>query len=140
MVGGQTGVWRSRFAVIRAAGVLLAAHVLVKTATLAQVRRVLAASAARGTIHDLPAARTVGQRVERAAMRLPIRTKCLARAIATLWLLFRQGLAGRLVIAVHRRDRSSEHAFHAWVEHGDEVVVGHCVREDYAPVMTIGAG
>jgi len=89
-------------------------------------------------VQDSSAAHAIGRWIDRAARRLPLSIKCLPRAVAALWLLSRRGLDARLVIAVHRQERSGEHAFHAWVEHGDEFVVGHCVREDYAPVMTIG--
>lgn len=114
---------------------------MVKALSLGRLRRLLEATGAvdGGDILAPAAARAIGRRVERAAMRLPVHTKCLPRAITAQWLMSRQGLHARLVIAVHRHDRSGEHAFHAWVEHGDEIVVGHCDRADYAPVMILAA-
>lgn len=142
MAAGGASLWSNRRAVAEAAGLLMIAHILVKTVSLGRLRSLLAARAAvpANAAYDARAARMVGRRVDRAAMRLPLRTKCLARAVTTFWLLARRRLAARLVIAVHRHDRSGEHAFHAWVEHGDEIVIGHCDRGEYAAVMTLGGG
>jgi hypothetical protein len=135
-------VWRQRRATLNAAVILGAAQILVKASSLRQLRSLLERSgqqARASTVGDrMLAARAIGARVERAAGRLPFRTRCLARAVAAQWLLDREGIPGRLVIAVHRRDRTGEHAFHAWVQCSEEMVIGHCLREDYAPVMAIG--
>jgi hypothetical protein len=140
MAAPNRRVWSNRRGVLAAAAALLFAHLLVKTVSLARLRRLLdrPSTAPGDRALDVEAARTIGRQVERAGMRLPIHTKCLPRAVAAMWLLSRHRLAGQLVIAVHRHDRAGEHAFHAWVEHAGEIVIGHCVRAEYAPVMTIG--
>ena len=78
--------------------------------------------------------------IERAALRLPFATKCLARAVALQWRLRLSGIPSDLVIAFHAIDRTSEDGFHAWVEHDGDMVIGHCDREMYHPVMTLSHG
>lgn len=77
----------------------------------------------------------VARLVERAATKLPGTTKCLPRAMVVQWLLRRRGIASILVIAVHARDRSTEHGYHAWVEHHGDFVIGDCDRAEYRPIM-----
>lgn len=72
------------------------------------------------------------RRVERAANRLPGRSKCLPKAMALQWILRRNAIASRLVIAIHKTDRQHDHSFHAWVEVGGEMVIGHCDRASYS--------
>jgi hypothetical protein len=75
--------------------------------------------------------------VERAAVQLPMRTKCLARAIAVQWWLRLIGLPSELILAVHRFDRSSDDTFHAWVEHAGEMIIGACDPAVYQRVLTL---
>ncbi len=82
----------------------------------------------------------IGAHVERAAARLPVVTLCLARAVAVQWLLRLRRQPSTLVLASHRTDRTTEHAFHAWVEIGDYFVIGHCDRAAYRQVLSIDQG
>ena len=84
---------------------------------------------------NAPRARSIGRIVGQAARWLPFPVKCLPRAVATQWLLRLLDSPSSLVIAVHAHDRAGEHAFHAWVESGDEIVIGHCERPKYRAIM-----
>jgi len=89
-----------------------------------------------GSAHLRKALR-VGRCVARAADILPFATRCLPRAIAVQWMLRLRQIPSVLVIAVHVRDRVGEHAYHAWAETGGVLVIGHCDRSLYRPVMVI---
>lgn len=80
----------------------------------------------------------IARHVERAADRLPFETKCLPRAMALQWMLRRREIATRLVIArsVTRRDSDE---WHAWVERGGEMLIGHCDPSDYLPVLAFNS-
>ncbi len=75
--------------------------------------------------------------IERAALRLPVATKCLARAVALQWRLRLSGIPSELVVAFHATDRSGDDGFHAWIEHGGQIIIGHCDRTLYRPVLTL---
>lgn len=77
----------------------------------------------------------LARRIERAASRLPGRSKCLPKAIALQWALGKRDVPSQLVVAVHRNDRTSDDAFHAWVEHQGTILIGHCDRSEYSPIM-----
>lgn len=79
----------------------------------------------------------LGRCVDKAARRIPGTSKCLPRAVALQWMLRREHIASQLVIAIHNTDRVGEHAFHAWVEQGGQIVIGHCDRTAYSPVMIL---
>lgn len=121
---------------------LAAARLLVRWAPFSLWRRALGQvveqPAGRGApgSGDLALARFLSRRVERAAQHLPGISKCLPQAMALQWLLRRAGIPSRLVIALHRLDRAGEHAFHAWVEVGGDMLIGHCERDLYSPVAT----
>ena len=83
----------------------------------------------------------LGRAVVRATARLPGDTKCLPQAVALQWMLRRRGIGARLVIAV----ALSEHAVHndghhAWVERNGQMLVGHCKRSAYRPLMVLESG
>ncbi|MEO6225490.1 MAG: lasso peptide biosynthesis B2 protein [Sphingomicrobium sp.] len=66
----------------------------------------------------------VGQ-VERAAVRLPVTTQCLPRAMALSWLLRRRGVAHEVVLAARPTSfRGDGDRLHAWVERGGVKVLG----------------
>ena len=90
-----------------------------------------------GSPLDAPLARRLIGRIEQATRRLPFRVKCLPRAVALQWLLRWKGQPGALVVAVHRRDRTSEDAYHAWIEHDGAMLIGHCDASEYQPLMVI---
>lgn len=77
------------------------------------------------------------RQIDRACLHLPGTSRCLPRAVALRWLLRRQELTVLTVIAFHRYDRSGEDAYHAWVECGGEILIGHCDRSSYKPIMVL---
>ncbi|TNE32943.1 MAG: lasso peptide biosynthesis B2 protein [Alphaproteobacteria bacterium] len=133
-------VWRSRLATLRAMLWLMLARTLVRLAPLRTYRLTLGPVAegvrdCEPEPSDVDLALAIAQRIERAATRLPGESKCLPKAIALQWMLRRVGLPSRLIVAVHRTARNGPHAFHAWVEQGERILIGHCDRADYCPVM-----
>ena len=88
---------------------------------------------------QLRAAAGLARRVERGAARFPTEPKCLPQAMALQWLLGATGADSRLVIAMQRQpersDGTDEHAFHAWVEWGDQMLIGLCDPSDYRKVL-----
>ncbi|MEZ5688155.1 MAG: lasso peptide biosynthesis B2 protein [Caenibius sp.] len=80
-------------------------------------------------------AHTLARVVDRACRYVPGTNKCLARAMALQWLMIGAGFPARLVLAVHHSDRKGDHAFHAWVESCGNMVIGHCDRALYRPVL-----
>lgn len=131
-----------RWHTIRAMAALAAARIMVRWVPFSLWRRVLGQVVEQPTDRtamgssDLALACFLARRVERAAQRLPGTSKCLPQAMALQWLMRRAGMPSRLVIALHRHDRASEHTFHAWVEIGGNMLIGHCERELYSPVAT----
>lgn len=118
----RLSVWRDSLGVMLEPAKVVANN----DAILAPEARSLALAAAR--------------QVDRACTRLPGTSKCLPRAVALCWLLRRKPVSYVLVIAMHKVDRSGEHAYHAWVESAGEILIGHCERDDYQAVMVIAAG
>lgn len=79
----------------------------------------------------------VHRRVVRAVLRatswLPGDYVCLPRAMAVQWMLRRRGQASALVFGVLPEHASGDlHALHAWVEVGDEVIIGADPTRTYA--------
>jgi hypothetical protein len=68
------------------------------------------------------AARAIGIAVRRSSRLVPAAT-CLPQALATRVMLERRGIPNDLLIGVAKSDAGALEA-HAWVEVGDEVVVG----------------
>ncbi len=133
-------VWRSRLATLRAMFWLALARVLVRFASLRRIGESLggktnATSIQTSQVADANTARRLATHVDRAALRLPGESKCLPKAIALQWMLRRARLPSRLVVAVHHRDREGPHAYHAWVEQGEHMLIGQCDRTDYRSVM-----
>jgi hypothetical protein len=80
-------------------------------------------------------ARHIAEAVTRADALLPLRTKCLARAVATQWLARARGCPTVLAIVVHAdRDRTPD-PYHAWVAVGGEIVIGHCDPREYHALL-----
>lgn len=76
--------------------------------------------------------------LERAAGRLPVHMKCLPRAVALQWMLRRRGIGSAIVIAIKPGDSRESHDYHAWLERGGTMLIGHCDRTQYRPLMTLG--
>lgn len=77
--------------------------------------------------------------IDRAERRIIGRThKCLPRAIAAQWMLRRRRIAATLVIGAARHPGDERRIdFHAWVEHGGQIVVGDLKMEQFAPVLVL---
>ncbi|MGQ7829932.1 lasso peptide biosynthesis B2 protein [Altererythrobacter sp. Z27] len=133
-----------RWQTLRAAALLVAARMLVRWLPLSSWRASLGQLADDdnpGAVPDMERgqilqARALARRVERSAMRLPGHSKCLPQAVALQWLLRAEAIASTLVIAIHRHDREGDHAYHAWVQCGGEMVIGQCDRENYSSVAS----
>lgn len=134
-----------RLQTVRAALLLLRAQFQIRFVPLARwhgslglVLDVAEQGAGCGTQIDpavLAMARAQARRVERAAARFPIEPSCLAKAMALQWLLQPLGCGARLVIAMLRDDRRDAHGWHAWVELGDAMLIGHCEPMRYRRVL-----
>ncbi|MBF9153027.1 lasso peptide biosynthesis B2 protein [Novosphingobium jiangmenense] len=77
------------------------------------------------------------RQIDRACKYLPGTSRCLPRAVVLCWLLRGQSLTVLTVIAFSKVDRTGEDAYHAWVECGGEVLIGHCDRSTYQPIMVL---
>lgn len=77
------------------------------------------------------------RQIDRACQHLPGTSRCLPRAVALCWLLRPRPLTLLTVIAFSKVDRTGEDAYHAWVECGGEVLIGHCDRSTYQPIMVL---
>src|ERR1700749_4956154 len=65
-----------------------------------------------------------------------INALCLPRALAAHAMLRRRGIASRLCLGV-ARDRDALSA-HAWVEIGDDKIVGGAEADGFTPIATFG--
>lgn len=117
---------RWRLLVAEAMLLLLAARLLVSWVRLGRWLRLLGRQAAEPRRAQARAGdRQLARAVERATLRLPGESKCLPRAMALHWLLARRGRPGQLVIGVLPGDqRGRLEDLHAWVECGEEVLIG----------------
>jgi len=135
--------WAGRWQTLSAMGRIVFAQLLIRFVPLRRWRGSL------GQLRGVPApdagvpgasreARAGARRVERAAARLPIHSKCLPRAMALQWMMRDLRQASTLVIAVRRGHREDDpHNFHAWVEQGGEMIIGQCDRSEYSPIMAL---
>lgn len=117
--------WRLRGLTIEAMAALSAARIAIALIPLDRWKGHLGL-AGTATEHDLPEARRLARHVERAAGRLPFKTKCLPRAIALGHVLRRRRIAHDLVLAVRpAAARTGQDDLHAWVEVEDVIVLGN---------------
>ena len=140
-------VWSLRVGTLKSMLLILRAQWLIRCSPMSRWR----GSLGRLVEHDTPkhnhsigadqlrAAAVLARRVERGAARFPTEPKCLPQAMALQWLLGATGADSRLVIAMQREAERSEgadeHAFHAWVEWGDQMLIGLCDPSDYRKVL-----
>jgi Transglutaminase-like superfamily len=125
--------------VAEALGWLILARLLVAGPRLGWWRRWL------GTIATQPLAETpnaadrrLAAAVGRAAHRLPGTSKCLPRAMALHWMLRRRARPSQLVIGVlPEQARGEIEDLHAWVEFGDEVLIG-ALDQPFFPLVRFG--
>jgi Transglutaminase-like superfamily len=118
--------WNLRCETLLAAVRLLAARFAVAALPLGWWRASLGLS---GDHHPgaegLSQARRLAAHVERAAWKLPGKSRCLAKAIALSWALRRAGINHSLVFAARpsgQRDQGD--VLHAWVECCDAIILG----------------
>ena len=89
---------------------------------------------------SLAEARRAAAHVNHAARLLPFHTKCLPRAMALSWLLRWREIGHGVVFAVRPADqRGSDDQLHAWVEVGDEIVIGE-LNGPWAETLRLGDG
>ncbi|WP_157668159.1 lasso peptide biosynthesis B2 protein [Croceicoccus marinus] len=136
---------RSRLLTLEALALLPLARLLVDRVPLkfwrgslgAIVSKDLLGNPATGREADRRLPSALARRVERAAAIVPFHTKCLPRAVTLHWMLRRRGIAALLVIARRRGENPSPDFYHAWVETGGDMLIGHCERSLYIPLMVI---
>lgn len=114
--------WRLRRRTLRAMAALCLARLVVALLPFRHWRERL--GHAEGCEDAREAARWAAH-VERGAARLPFETKCLPRAMALSWLLRNERIAHELVLAVRPADTRDKDALHAWIEAGDERILGN---------------
>jgi len=116
--------WGRRAETALAASALCAAHIVVACIPFAKWKGSLGLHSQTGPGEDPIDPQRIARQVERAAARLPFRTKCLPRAVAVSWLLRRRAIPHAVVIAVRPVEvRKQEDALHAWVEVGGGIKV-----------------
>lgn len=85
-----------------------------------------------------PAAVLLARAVVRGGARLPFETKCLPRGIALHTMLRRRHLPSLLVIGVlDPSQRGTIEDLHAWVESGNDVVIG-ALDQPFHPLVRFG--
>lgn len=82
--------------------------------------------------------RLLAKAIGRAAARLPGKTKCLPRAMGLYWMIRRRQRPAQLVIAVlPGTARGGLDDLHAWVECGDEIMIG-ALDQPFRPLVRFG--
>ena len=134
------GWLKPRARVAEAMVLLVIALLLVRLAPMRWWRRSLgrmAPSAASGS--STIAHRRIARAVVRATGWLPGEYVCLPRAMTVQWMLRRRGLPSALVFGVERGGLASGdlHALHAWVEAGDDILIGEDPTRTYVRGLTL---
>ena len=81
--------------------------------------------------------RRVARAVLQAADRLPGEWLCLPRAMATCWMLRRRKIPCSLIIGVTESgDRGGLDDLHAWIECGNQILVGEG-EQMHAPILVL---
>ncbi len=144
----SVSIWSLRAGTLKAMFLILRAQWLIRRSAMSSWRGSLGQLVEDNpaehnqpiTDERLRAAAGLARRVERAAARFPTEPKCLSQAMALQWLLREMDAGSRLVIAMLRGAESgndaAEHAFHAWVEWGNQMLIGHCDRSQYRIVLS----
>ena len=61
--------------------------------------------------------------------------------MALQWMLKRRGIPSVLVTAVYKGGLTEGvDRYHAWVEHGGAMIIGHCDKAMYQPLMQLAQG
>ena len=82
-------------------------------------------------------ARTLTHAVGVAARHTPWNSTCLVQAIAGRLILRRRGLRSRIFLGT-RKDEKGNLAAHAWLQSGDEILLGAAGRETFTALSSIG--
>ena len=143
----ETSVWSLRVQTLKAIFLILKAQWLIRRSPMADWRgslgnlievNALVGSRAIPAI-ELSHATAQARRVDRAAKRLPVEPKCLPQAMALQWMLASTGSPSRLIIAMQKEavgeTEQGANAFHAWVELGDQILIGWCDRTQFRTVL-----
>lgn len=123
-----------RARVAEAMVLLLMAKFLVHVVPLRWWRRSLGeVRNSAGSTVNADTAIPVVSAVNRAALRLPGDYVCLPRAMTVQWMLRRRGIASALVFGIARDMKQGQlHDLHAWIEVGDNIVIGATPERSYA--------
>jgi transglutaminase superfamily protein len=82
---------------------------------------------------------TIAWAIEAASVRVPGGRNCLVRALATEYLLHRNGYRCELRIGA-KRDEAGEFTAHAWLESGGRVLIGEFELQSYTPLTATNSG
>jgi hypothetical protein len=136
----RIGDWRWRGQVAEAMAWLTLSRLAVSFVPFRLWRRLLGrivTSSARPCA-DPCVARRLAASVERGALRLPFRTKCLPRALALHAIMRRRGMPALLVIGVlDSQRRGALEDLHAWVETDNGILIG-AIAEPFHPLVRFG--
>jgi hypothetical protein len=123
---GTAERWRGRIAVAVALVVLILAHFVVNWIPFVRWKGSIGwHSETKPSAAAVRDALRIGARIERAALRLLLPTKCLPRAVAASWILRSKRIPHVLVFAARPKElRDRPDALHAWVEVGGITIIG----------------
>lgn len=121
------------FALLAEAGLaMLGASAAVRLLPFDRLARMLERRAPGTRSADAATAYWIRRSVAAWGRRLPWRAKCFEQGLAAAWMLRRRGLSYSLHYGAANRDDTV--AAHVWVMSGEQGVVGHENREEFAPL------
>jgi hypothetical protein len=135
--------WSGRMQTLRAMALIIRAQFLIRFVPMTRWHKSLGEVIDPATCHanigvSMDRARNHAARVKRAASRFFSEPKCLAQAMALQWLLIRERIPSRLVIAMEKEGLETGDAFHAWIELNGEMLIGACAPMRYRTLLTFG--
>jgi len=84
-----------------------------------------------------PDARRVSWAIELMSRRTPWESACLAQAVAGKFMLRRRSVASWLYLGT-RKDDSGNLTAHAWLQYGNEILLGGAGREGFTALTSFG--
>ena len=134
--------WRDRLLLLEAWCYLGAARIALLTIPFRHIARRLgrqfpADHAIPSPSPALPEARRIGWAVELMSRHTPWESACLAQSMAGKFMLRRRGLTSWLFLGT-RKEASGDLAAHAWLQSGDEILLGGAGRETFTALSSFG--
>ena len=134
--------WSQRLVLVEAWWYLGAARLALLTIPFRHIsphlgQQLEAASTPTGASAPPAGARQVGWAVEIMARHTPWESACLAQTIAGKWMLQRRGLSSRLYLGT-RKDETGKLTAHAWLQAGDEILIGGAGHDTFTVLGTFG--